>query len=57
MSGLRLLVRMGRRGKYSPMVGEEGTKKDRIVPVPTSGNNRGSGGLYHVGKLVGKVFP
>ena len=43
---------MGRRGKYSTVGGEVASKEDRrIVPVPASSNNRGSGGLYDIGKL------
>ena len=43
---------MGRRGKYSTLGGEVGSKEERrIVPVPASSNNRESGGLYDIGKV------
>ena len=43
---------MGRRGNYSTVVGEVASKEERrIVPVPASSNNIGSGGLYDIGKL------
>jgi hypothetical protein len=45
--------RMGRRGKYSTVGGEMSSKEERrIVPVPGSSNNRGSGGLYDIGKDI-----
>ena len=43
---------MGRRGKYSTVGGEVASKEERrIVPVPASSNNRGSVGLYDIGKV------
>ena len=44
---------LGRRGKYSTVGGEVASKEERrIVPLPASSNNRGSGGLYDIGKLI-----
>ena len=40
-----------RRGKYSTVGGDMASKEERrIVPVPPTRNNRGSGGLYDIGK-------
>ena len=45
------LGRMKRRGKYSTVGGDLASKEERrIVPLPPTRNNRGSGGLYDVGK-------
>ena len=44
---------MGRRGKYTTVGGGVASKEDRrIIPVPASSNNRGSGGLYDIGKAI-----
>jgi hypothetical protein len=46
---------LGRRGKYSTVGGEVSSKEERrIVPVPASCNNKGSVGLYDIGKV--KIF-
>ena len=45
------LGRMRRRGKYSNVGVDIASKEERrIVPVPPTRNNRGSGGLYDIGK-------
>ena len=48
---LGTLGRMRRRGKYSTVGVDLASKEERrIVPVPTTRNNKGSGGLYDIGK-------
>jgi hypothetical protein len=44
------LGRMRRRGKYSTVGRDMASKEERIVSVPPTRNNRGSGGLYDIGK-------
>ena len=48
---LSSLGRMRRRGKYSTVGLDIASKEERrIVPVPPTRNNSGSGGLYDIGK-------